>query len=147
MNPPDEISPASLSAAAHTLRDSRSGSDTLLVQLSQAASLLGALPATPTAPSLVFRRPGVQAVECVTIGAGVTAGRGEGCEIRFVDRQELSRQHFAVRPEGALFFVEDPGSSNGTSVEGVEDRITRRELRDGDLIRAGGIVFLFVKPV
>lgn len=145
MNPPDELSPDSLSSAEHTLRASRLDTETLCIQLGVVADLLGALPSPPSVPSLLFRRPDVKPVECVPIGAGLTIGRGEGCEVRFEGRQEMSRRHFAVRPEGELFFVEDLGSSNGTRVDGTTTPLGRRELRDGDIIRAGGIAFVFVR--
>ena len=146
MNPPDELSAAALAAAEQTFRHSRFDPDTLHKQLAQAAQLLRSLPRPPESPSLVFRRPGTDAVECVAIGSGVSAGRGESCEIRFEDRRELSRRHFAVRPGAEGFFVEDLGSSNGTMVAGVAGKVQRRELRDGDIVLANGIDFLFIRP-
>lgn len=142
---PDDIRTESLAAASQTLLRGTSETETLRAQLAQAASLLAALPAPPTEPSLIFRRPGVAGAECAAIGARATVGRGEGCEVRFEGRHELSRRHFVVRAEGDGFTVEDAGSSNGTSIEGVPGRLARRELREGDLIRAGGLVFLFVR--
>ena len=64
----------------------------------------------------------------------------------FAMRWIVADNGFVVRPEEGLFFVADLASSNGTTIEGVVGRISRRELRDGDLIRAGGIIFLFVRP-
>ncbi len=142
---PDDIRTESLAAASQTLLRGTSETETLRAQLAQAASLLAALPSPPQGPALVFRRPGSTAAECVAIGNGVTIGRGEGCEVRFDGRHELSRRHFAVRLEHGGFVVEEAGSSNGTTVEGVAQKLGRRELRDGDLIRAGGVVFLFVR--
>lgn len=145
MSPLDDLTPEELAAIECTARSAKLETRTFVAKISYTAGLLNALPATPAVPSLVFRRPDTSATECVPVGAGLTIGRGEGCEIRFEGRQELSRKHFTVRAEGGLFFVEDLASSNGTTIDGVEGRIARRELRDGDLIRAGGIVFLFVK--
>jgi hypothetical protein len=146
MNPPDIPSAARLAAADETLRHSHYELDTLRKQLAQAAFLLKALPAMPVVPSLVFSRPGSSEVECVPIGAGVAVGRGEDCEIRFEVRKELSRRHFGVSPVEHGFIVEDLGSSNGTTVAGVAGKIQSRELRDGDLVQAGGVDFLFVRP-
>lgn len=143
---PDEFTRDELSAAERTVRHSSFQGDTLRTQLAQAAQFLAALPVAPTDPALVFRRPASGAVEAVPIGAGVVAGRGEGCAIRFEGRSELSRRHFSVMPEGREYVVEDLQSSNGTRVEGAPEKLGRRQLRDGDLIRAGGLVFLFVKP-
>lgn len=146
MNLPEEPSSADLAAAAQTVRCSKFETDSLRTRLAEAAILLRALPAMPAVPSLVFRRPGEGRVECVPISAGVVLGRGEGCEIRFQERQEFSRRHFAVRASGQEFVVEDLGSSNGITVAGVTGKIERRELRDGDLVQAGGMDFLFVRP-
>jgi pSer/pThr/pTyr-binding forkhead associated (FHA) protein len=142
---PEDIPTESLAAASQTLLRGTSETETLRAQLAQAASLLAALPAPPTEPSLVFRRPGGIAAESVAIGTGVTVGRGDDCAVRFEGRKDLSRRHFEVRAAGGHFTVADLGSSNGTSLEGVPGPVQRRELRDGDLIRAGGLVFLFVR--
>ncbi len=142
---PDEISEAELSAAEQTVRCTTFATDVLRRQLTQTAQLLKALPVMPAVASLVFCRPGGR-VECVPVSAGVTVGRGEGCEVRFAERQEFSRRHFAVKPQEEEFIVEDLGSSNGTVVNGSGGKIQSRELRDGDFIQAGGVDFLFVKP-
>jgi pSer/pThr/pTyr-binding forkhead associated (FHA) protein len=44
------------------------------------------------------------------------------------------------------WLLEDLHSRNGTTVDGVEGRIARRILRDGDLIFAGNLIFLFSNP-
>lgn len=142
---PDEIRTESLAAASQTLMRGTSETETLRAQLAQAASLLAELLAPPTESALIFRRPGETRAEAMPIGASVTVGRGEGCEVRFAERQELSRRHFRVSREGETFSVEDLGSANGTAIEGVAAKVGKRELRDGDLIRAGGIVFLFLR--
>ena len=142
---PDELSPAALSAAEQTARCSKFDTDTLRRQLTHASQLLKALPVMPAVASLVFCRPGGR-VECVPVSAGVTVGRGEGCGIRFEDRQEFSRRHFTVRPQEERFVAEDLGSANGTAVNGVGGKIQPRGLRDGDFIQAGGVDFLFVRP-
>jgi pSer/pThr/pTyr-binding forkhead associated (FHA) protein len=80
----------------------------------------------------------------VAIGAGVTVGRGEGCEVRFQGRKDLSRRHFEVRAVKDYFVVADL-DSNSTSIEGVPGPVYRRELREGDVIRADGILFLIVR--
>jgi hypothetical protein len=144
---PDDFTPEELATAANTLLRSTFQRDPLQKQLAETALFLAALPAPPAEAVLIFRRPATGVVEAVAIGSGLVVGRGEGCQIRLEGRQELSRRHFALVPEGDQFFVEDLQSSNGTAVEGAPEKLGRRELRDGDLIRAGGIVFLFIKPV
>jgi hypothetical protein len=143
---PDDFTPAELSAAEHTLRHSTFRGDALRSRLAEAARLLAELTAPPTAAALVFRHPVSGAVEAVAVGTGLVAGRGEGCAIWLEGRKELSRRHFSVTPEAGEFVVEDLNSSNGTKIEGAPGKLGRRELRDGDLIAAGGLTFLFVKP-
>ena len=80
----------------------------------------------------------------VPIGAGITVGRGREVSLCLEQCADLSRRHFSVRPESGMWLLEDLGSRNGTMVDGVAGRITRRLLRDGDIIFAGELMFLFV---
>jgi pSer/pThr/pTyr-binding forkhead associated (FHA) protein/acyl-CoA hydrolase len=52
-----------------------------------------------------------------------------------------SRQHARVIPSGRTFIIEDLRSANGTFVNG--QRLQRRVLADGDLIRIGGCELVF----
>jgi autotransporter passenger strand-loop-strand repeat protein len=47
--------------------------------------------------------------------------------------------------EGGRIDVLDGGSANGTFVRGRSGRITRHELRDGDVIEAAGFMFIFLR--
>ena len=47
----------------------------------------------------------------------------------------VSREHARVLREGALYFVEDMGSVNGTFVN--SRRVTRAELANGDCLQLG----------
>jgi len=145
MSHQDNITQEELEAFDRTARGGRLDMQSDAARLGIIRSLLDALPASPAAPSLVFRRPG-GTVECVPIDERVTIGRGRDCEIRFEDRLGLSRRHFSVVAEAGRFFVEDHASSNGTTLAGLVGRIAREELHECDLIRAGGIIFLFVRP-
>lgn len=53
---------------------------------------------------------------------------------------EISRQHARLVVRGGAIFVEDLGSTNGTFVNG--ERVTRRELEDGDKIQVGTTTIL-----
>jgi pSer/pThr/pTyr-binding forkhead associated (FHA) protein len=73
-------------------------------------------------------------------------GRAEDCEIRFPDIREMSRYHFRVqRHEDGTYSVTDTGSANGTFFMGSSTPIAVRELRDGDVIEAGGFAFVFIR--
>ena len=64
----------------------------------------------------------------------VRVGRSQDSELWLSD-DGVSRRHATLVREGAHYLVEDEGSANGTFVAGV--KITRHELRDGDVIQFG----------
>lgn len=76
-------------------------------------------------------------------GRGVRVGRapsGAGGQDPLVQPdQRLSRDHFAVVPDGDTWVLYDVGSSNGTFVNG--EQVTRRTLQAGDEVRAGHTTF------
>lgn len=138
---PDPPAPATIRSSSLGMGDLKG----LKAQLAQAFRLIKGLPRSPKAPSLVFLRPGQTTPEAVPIGQGLTVGRDDACTVSFRGRSELSRRHFAVNAEGNFFVAEDLGSSSGTTIEGRNERLYRRELREGDILHAGGIAFLFVR--
>jgi len=64
----------------------------------------------------------------------VTMGRLPECTVSF-DDPNISRVHAEIRPDGGGFIVSDAGSTNGTSVNGVQ--ISNHRLIDGDRISIG----------
>ena len=76
-------------------------------------------------------------------GRGVRVGRAPssagGQEPLTQPDQRLSRDHFAVVPDGDTWVLHDVGSSNGTFVNG--EKVTRRTLQPGDEVRAGHTTF------
>ncbi len=56
-------------------------------------------------------------------------GRGKHCDL-VIDSAKVSREHAAIVREGADYFIEDLGSSNGTWFERA--RVQRRRIQDGD---------------
>jgi hypothetical protein len=56
-------------------------------------------------------------------------GRGKHCDL-VINSGKVSREHAAIVREGASWFIEDLGSSNGTWFDAR--RITRRQIQDGD---------------
>lgn len=61
-------------------------------------------------------------------------GRGREAELR-IDDDGVSRLHASVTREGGHYVLLDLGSRNGTTVQ--QDRVGRRQLADGDVIRVG----------
>jgi pSer/pThr/pTyr-binding forkhead associated (FHA) protein len=142
----DETPTLNLAAAGSEIALSRAVPESLRDRLERVAALLAALAEPPVEPSLVFRQPGRPTSVQIPIGEGVTVGRAEGCEIRLPDLPEMSRRHFAVTREGSHFVARDVKSANGIRVNENATRVLKRELRDGDLISAGGVIFLFTDP-
>lgn len=62
-----------------------------------------------------------------------------------VSSKRISREHASVRREGWRVVLEDLGSTNGTFLNG--QRITDTvQLRDGDQIKVGDVLFVFHDP-
>lgn len=67
-------------------------------------------------------------------------GRGPQCDL-IIDSPRVSREHVALVRTGLAFVLEDLGSSNGTFFN--DQRITRRELESGDVVRLGNELVSF----
>jgi len=88
---------------------------------------------------------GGQAQELVLGDEQVTIGRDKGCNLVLNDSVG-SRRHVRILREGALYFVEDMGSSFGTRVNGAPvPGNEKRLLRNGDVIAVGPYDLLFDK--
>ena len=68
-------------------------------------------------------------------------GRDPGCDAR-LRYQAVSARHARVFSQGGAWYIEDAGSSNGTTVN-AKPVSGRRRLRDGDVIGLGGVIFIF----
>ena len=100
-----------------------------------------ALDALTSRPRLVALS-GPIAGEVVPLAASeATIGRDPSNAICLADRS-LSRTHCVLAPDNQSWLVRDTGSANGTFVNGLPVR--EHALRDGDQIKAGESVFLFV---
>jgi SARP family transcriptional regulator, regulator of embCAB operon len=71
-------------------------------------------------------------------------GRHPDCDVVLAD-PEVSRRHAELRPVVGGYDLVDLGSSNGTRVGA--DEITRRPLRDGDVVTVGSTDLLVRVPV
>ena len=79
-------------------------------------------------------RTGPKTGKVYQVAKSASIGRSQDNQIYVLDPQ-VSRYHARVFLEDGLFWVEDTGSYNGTQVN--EERISKRLLKDGDLIRLG----------
>lgn len=70
----------------------------------------------------------------------ILIGRTSECDVILYE-PGVSRKHARIFNEGASFFVEDMGSSNGTKVNG--NLVKKQALKDGDAIGLGPVVFNF----
>jgi len=68
-----------------------------------------------------------------------TIGRSPANQIQ-LDDPSVSGRHCVIHRDGARFKIEDPGSTNGTRLNG--ERIQRHQLSNGDTITAGEIAML-----
>lgn len=65
----------------------------------------------------------------------MTIGRGKSSDIRIASHF-ISRIHARISTCGRATVIEDAGSKNGILVN--SERVTRRELHDGDVVSLGG---------
>ena len=73
----------------------------------------------------------------------VVIGRGRGADI-VIAEPTMSRAHAAIGFDGAHFFVQDLGSTNGTRVNG--NREQKALLRDGDEVQLGKLALAITLP-
>jgi anti-sigma regulatory factor (Ser/Thr protein kinase) len=81
-------------------------------------------------------------VEYYDLDRRLVLGRGKTADILLLD-PAISREHSIVEKDEEEFVVSDLGSSNGTFVN--DDQITRRILKEGDIIRIGTKVIIFTR--
>lgn len=72
----------------------------------------------------------------------VVIGRSENVDVTIVT-DTMSRSHFEVSKEAGRWVVRDLGSSNGTRLNGTKLGQPELHLHPGDVIKAGGIDFVF----
>lgn len=102
-----------------------------------------AAPAPALAWSLVVTEGILPGKRIALAGRGIRVGRSpnragnqEPCEL---PDPHLSRDHFAIVPDGESWALHDLGSTNGTRVNG--EKVNRRPLQAGDEVRAGHTTF------
>ncbi|MCA9978554.1 MAG: FHA domain-containing protein, partial [Anaerolineales bacterium] len=77
-------------------------------------------------------------------GEMTIVGRAVECDV-VITSKRVSREHACIRRQGWRVFVEDLGSTNGTFLN--DGRILEAmQLRDGDVIKIGDVLFTFHDP-
>ena len=99
--------------------------------------------ASPASQPVLIYRDDAAAMRTLPILEKVTVGRDAACGLAFPDSRTFSRRHFSVGREDDFFVLRDHGSRNGTFINGQADAIAEHVLRDGDIISAGGRLFVF----
>ena len=91
---------------------------------------------------LILNCDGVDLVTHELVGDVIMIGRAPLNHIT-VDNPAVSAQHAILMRVGDSYRLKDLHSTNGTQINGVS--ITDAELKDGDKIRFGSVVAVFVK--
>lgn len=116
---------------------------TRIIEPAVVAQALPPPPAQPLAWSLLVTEGILPGKRIELQGKGVRVGRSPnragGQEPLELPDTHLSRDHFAVVPDGDNWAIHDLGSTNGTKVNG--EKVNRRPLQAGDEIRAGHTTF------
>ncbi len=92
-----------------------------------------------TAWQLVVVAPKERKGETFPVDGEATIGRGGGCSIPLGDDTFVSNVHARAFMRDGSLWIEDLGSTNGTSVGGKR-LDSPRELRRGDRVQVGGTV-------
>jgi anti-anti-sigma factor len=84
--------------------------------------------------------------EVLVTGARFVIGREQGCQLR-IGSAHVSKQHAAIRRREGNVFLEDLGSTNGTTVNGRPIRGREVQLHEGDRIMFGPLAaVLSIEP-
>jgi pSer/pThr/pTyr-binding forkhead associated (FHA) protein len=75
-------------------------------------------------------------------GPELLIGRAIGVDLH-IDAPDVSRTHAKIFRYGFDFAVRDLGSRNGILLNGM--RVSSAVLRDGDLIRVGPAIFMYIE--
>ena len=93
---------------------------------------------------LVLDCDGIDAITHDLLGGVITIGRNPSSDV-VIDHPTVSGQHAVLTKSPSGYRLKDLGSTNGTQIDGVS--ITDAELNDGDKIRFGSVVAIFMRSV
>ena len=91
---------------------------------------------TPQQERIALKIPGVSLVE----GSGAVVGRSPAEAAFIIHHEQVSRRHFRLLLASGQVMIEDLGSTNGTSVNGIPlDPGARQPLSNGSRIQTGNL--------
>ena len=130
-----------LRAAEPTLETSLEPPRGLRERLKFTAEVLEEAGPLSAEPQVIWRQPDGK-VRAQEIHAELRVGREIGLEL-VIASPKASRRHFSIHSEKGLAVLKDHQSRNGTYVNGT--KVDQRQLLDGDIIEAGGRLFVFLQ--
>lgn len=129
--------------AARNLNSTMACDKDLRAQLEIVADLIDRAPKPLPNPALVFAVHG-DGVRAVAVNERLRIGRSDECELSFPGKREVSRLHCVIELGTHGYVIRDTDSSYGTQLRRLSSFIKEEELRDGDLVIVGGMVFAFL---
>lgn len=93
-------------------------------------------------PALWITAKGANARSLQLRAQPITLGRATDNGLTFPGDAVLSRRHLSIEPENGNWFAVDLGSKNGTQLNG-KPLTSRTQLKDGDILAAGGVTLTF----
>ena len=91
--------------------------------------------------TLLEQKEGPGAPRKILLSSKLTVlGRSNNCTVQ-LHSSEISRAHMMIKKEEGRFTCQDLESYNGVHLNGI--RIHSAELRNGDTIQIGNVVFIF----
>ena len=137
--------PEELRAACLTVSGMPAPNPDLAAKLWYIANLLAGAGPLPSCAILVWREND-QTVRHAVIQDPFVVGRAPGRSgLAIPEDKLLSRKHFSICVTEEGWLLRNLNSKNGTGVNGVEEKVRQRLLRDGDLILAGNHIFAFLE--
>ena len=131
-----------LQATSATVSETSTPPPALFKRLRYVADIVAGAGPLAAEPQLLYRTA-EKKIHSVKIGQELVVGRAPPAHLVFNDDLYLSRRHFKIRKLGDGEQIEDLCSNNGTLVNGV--KIESDGLRDGDIIKAGHHLFVFLR--
>ncbi|MFB0978043.1 MAG: FHA domain-containing protein [Myxococcota bacterium] len=99
--------------------------------------------AMPTGGAVRIRSGFYEGLEVNLDRDWIVIGRGRGADVVLAETT-ISRAHAAIGFDQGAFFLQDLGSTNGTTVNGV--KADRQQLKNGDEVRMGRLVIGIMLP-
>ncbi len=99
--------------------------------------------ATPSGGAIQIQSGFYEGLEIVLDRDWLVIGRGRGADAVLAEAT-ISRAHAAIGYDEGAFFIQDLGSTNGTSVNGA--KVDRQSLKSGDEIRMGRLIIEVTLP-